>query len=162
MVTDLPRFRTLIFAMALASVLFMAMIAGCTKMIHTRGGEGGEDASPFVTTREFPDVPIPKELKLDHKNSFVYMAPGLATGLMVYDGNVDYESLISFFQESLPARGWELKASLKYPSTMLFYEKEARICLVTMKTMPLNVHVEIWVAPLETLYYEGKSEDYYR
>ena len=39
--------------------------------------------------------------------------------------------------------------SLKYTRTLLFYQKGRRICLVTMDATPLNIRVEIWVAPIE-------------
>jgi hypothetical protein len=107
-----------------------------------------------VTVREFPDVPIPRELKLDAKESFVYATPEFATGMLVYNGNVDYDSLVRFFDESLTKNGWIIQASLKYTRTLFFYQKENRICLLTMQVTPLNVRVEIWVAPLETTAYE--------
>jgi hypothetical protein len=107
-----------------------------------------------VTAREFPDVPIPKELKLAEEESFVYMTPEFATGILVYNGNVDYDSLVRFFDESLTKNGWIIQASLKYTRTLFFYQKENRICLLTMQVTPINVRVEIWVAPLETTAYE--------
>ena len=110
---------------------------------------GEEGPTPIVTVHEFPDVPIPKELDLNAKESFIYMTPEYATGNLVYNGNVDYDSLLNFFEETLPNNGWILQASLKYTRTLLFYQKGSRICLVTMDATPLNIRVEIWVAPLE-------------
>jgi hypothetical protein len=37
---------------------------------------------------------------------------------------------------------------------LFFYQKENRVCLLTIQDTPLNVRVEIWVAPLETADYE--------
>jgi hypothetical protein len=131
----------------------MMLFSGCTKRIHTEP-TGEEGPTPIVTVREFPDVPIPKELKLDAKESFVYATPEFATGMLVYNGNVDYDSLVRFFDESLTKNGWIIQASLKYTRTLFFYQKESRICLLTIQDTPLNVRVEIWVAPLETTAYE--------
>jgi hypothetical protein len=153
MITDPHKHKGYVVGIGLATLLFLAWMPGCAKVLHTTGGGKGESVSPIITVREFPDVPMPKELNLDEKESFLYMAPGLATGLLVYDGNVDYDSLLRFFNESLTKHGWVIRASLKYPRTMLFYQKANRVCLITMKTMTLNVHVEIWVAPVDTFSY---------
>jgi len=149
-----PRHRgTIIISIGLAYLGLMMLFSGCTKRIHTEP-TGEEGPTPIVTVREFPDVPIPKELKLDAKESFVYATPEFATGMLVYNGNVDYDSLVRFFDESLTKNGWIIQASLKYTRTLFFYQKENRLCLLTMQVTPLNVRVEIWVAPLETTAYE--------
>ena len=149
-----PRHRgTIIISIGLAYLGLMMLFSGCTKRVHT--DPAGEDGpTPIVTVREFPDVPIPKELKLAEKESFVYMTPEFATGMLVYNGNVDYDSLVRFFDESLTKNGWIIQASLKYTRTLFFYQKENRICFLTMQVTPINVRVEIWVAPLETTAYE--------
>ena len=133
------------------------LFAGCTKTVHTEPS-GEEGLSPIVTIREFPDVPIPKELDLDTKESFVYMTPEFATGNLVYNGNVDYESLLKFFEATMAKNGWILQASLKYTRTLLFYKKESRICHINMTMTALNIRVEIWVAPLEKPTYEPLLE----
>ena len=140
----------------IALTLFL-LFSGCTRMVHTEP-TGEEGPTPIVTIREFPDVPIPKELNLDVKESFVYMTPQFATGNLVYNGNVDYESLLKFFEETMAKNGWMLQASLKYTRTLLFYQKESRICLINMQISSLNIRVEIWVAPLETPGYEPLME----
>ena len=146
--------KSMIFGLALSLVL---LFSGCTKMIHTEPS-AEEGPTPIVTIREFPDVPIPKELDLDQRASFVYMTPEFATGSLVYNGNVDYDSLFKFFQETMAKNGWTLGASLKYTRTLMFYQKENRICLISMEMTALNIRVEIWVAPLETPRYEPLME----
>ena len=150
------RRKTFLLSIKFACMLVLIWVAGCSKIISARAPESGEKGTtPVITIREFPDVPIPKELDLDENESFVYMSPNFATGLLVYDGNVDYDSLVTFFDKSLTQNGWILRASLKYPRTLLFYQKQTSICLITMKATTLNLRVEIWVAPLETLSYEA-------
>jgi hypothetical protein len=134
-------------------LFFLLVVSGCAKVIQSQSG-GAETPTPIVTIREFPDVPIPTDLKLEEKESFVYVAPGLATGLLVYHGNVEYDSLVRFFDENLIQNGWVLRASLKYPQTLLFYQKESSVCLINIKPAALKMRVEIWLAPIETLPYE--------
>jgi hypothetical protein len=149
-----PRHRgTIIISIGLAYLGLMMLFSGCTKRVSTEP-TGEEGPTPIVTAREFPDVPIPKELKLDAKESFVIKTPEFATGMLVYNGNVDYESLVRFFDEYMPQKGWIIQAKIKYARSLFFYQKENRICLVTMQETPLNVRVEIWVVPLETTAYE--------
>ena len=149
-----PRHRgTIIISIGLAYLGLMMLFSGCTKRVGTEPTVE-EGPTPIVTVREFPDVPIPKELKLDAKESFAFKTHEFATGMLVYNGNVDYDSLVSFFDESLTKNGWIIQASLKYTRTLFFYQKENRICLLSMQVTPINVRVEIWVAPLETTAYE--------
>jgi hypothetical protein len=72
-----PRHRkTIFFSIGLVCLILLAFISGCTKTIHTEPtGEMGP--TPIVTIREFPDVPIPKELDLNEKESFVVYAVSL-------------------------------------------------------------------------------------
>jgi hypothetical protein len=146
--------KSMIVGLALS--LFL-LFSGCARTVHTEA-TGEEGPMPIVTIHEFPDVPIPKELDLDQRASFVYMTPDFATGSLVYNGNVDYDSLLKFFEETMAKNGWMLKASLKYTRTLLFYQKESRICLINMDISTLNIRVEIWVAPLETPGYEPVME----
>ncbi len=157
--TTRPRHpKTNFVRIGLGYLILLVFISGCTKTIHTES-TGPEGPTPIVTIREFPDVPIPKELDLDAKESFVvYAAPDIAAGLLVYDGNVDYDSLVRFFNQTLTKEGWIFRGSLKYARTLLFYQKETKVCLVTMKSEPLNVRVEIWVTPLEAPFYETVVE----
>jgi hypothetical protein len=137
----------------LGFIFFLASISGCGGMAST-GTNEEESETPIVTIREFPDVPIPQELKLDEKESFVYMTPNLATGLLVYNGKANYDVLVRFFEENLTKEGWVLRASLKYPRNFFFYQKESSVCLITMDIKARDVHLEIWVAPLEQPPYE--------
>ena len=148
MMIQARNWKTIFFGITLSCVLFLMFTSGCTKRVDT-AASAEEEAAPMVTIREFPDVPIPKELKLDKKESFVYTAHEFSTGLLVYDGNVEYDSLVRFFDTSLTKNGWQLRASQKYPRTLLFYQKETKICLINIKDTTLNTHVEIWVTPLE-------------
>ena len=145
-----PRQRKIILAgIGLLYLFLLGWVPGCTKTVHT-DETVPEGEATTVSIREFPDVPIPRELDLDEGESFaVYAAPGLSAGLLVYSGNVEYDSLVRFFDENLKRNGWELRASLKYPRTLFFYQKDTRVCFINMKTTTFKVHVEIWVAPFE-------------
>ena len=148
------RRKSMIFGLALS--LFL-LFSACTKTVQTEP-TGEEGPTPIVTIREFPDVPIPKELYLNERESFVYMTPEFATGNLIYNGNVDYDSLLKFFEETMSKNGWALQASLKYTRTLLLYKKESRICLINLDMTALNIQVEIWVAPLETPRYEPLTD----
>ena len=56
--------KTFLFRTGLVCMLFLPWIPGCVKSIHTRD-EAAKKPSPNITMREYPDVPIPKELALD-------------------------------------------------------------------------------------------------
>jgi hypothetical protein len=56
--------KTFLFRTGLVCMLFLPWIPGCAKSIHTRN-QAAKKPSPNVIIREYPDVPIPKELALD-------------------------------------------------------------------------------------------------
>jgi hypothetical protein len=96
---------------------------------------------------DFADILIPAELSLDKKNSFVYSTPSFSTGVLVFDGYVQGESLVNFFTTNMPRDGWILKSSFRYRRVILNFEKDQRSCLLSVAEYPLKTRVEIWVAP---------------
>ena len=106
-----------------------------------------EESPPGFLYYDFGDVPIPKELKIDKKKSFVYHVPGFTTGVLVLTGRVDVNSLIRFFENSMIEDNWKLACSFKSPRTVLFFSKADKNCLINITEKWLKVEVEIWVAP---------------
>jgi len=106
-----------------------------------------EVKGPAPVYYDFADILIPAELSLDKKNSFVYSTPSFSTGVLVFDGYVQGESLVNFFTTNMPRDGWILKSSFRYRRVILNFEKDKRSCLVSVAEYPLKTGVEIWVAP---------------
>ena len=127
--------------------------AGCAAMKKSQDtpeeteDKKSEVKGPVPIYYDFVDVLIPAELSLVKKNSFVYSTPSFSAGVLVFEGYVDGESLVTFFTTNMAKDGWTLKSSFRYRRVILSFEKEERSCLVSVAEFPLKTRVEIWVAP---------------
>lgn len=135
-------------------ILSLSLAGGCAQMPlgkHTAKGpapdEKGRIAAPPVIA-EFPDVPIPAELKRQDDQSFVYEAPGVVIGVLTYSGYVTPSSAADFFKNSMPAQGWRFLNAFKDKENIdLFFIKEQRSCQITIRSSPLATRVVIKIGP---------------
>ncbi len=95
----------------------------------------------------FPDVPVPKELKLVNEKTFVYETVNLRAGVLVLRGNVDIQSLENYFKVNMIKNGWKFVNSFKFKEVALNFMKEDRTCNIKMTKDSFDAEVEIWVGP---------------
>ncbi len=98
---------------------------------------------------DFDDILIPREMKLQHKLSFVFEGPHVKTGVLVFKGRVDPVSLTTFFINNMMKDGWQLSSSFKYRRTILVFTKPDRDCIINIIDDRLSTSMEIWIAPKE-------------
>jgi len=96
---------------------------------------------------DFQDIPIPSELDLVSKDSYVFQAGALKAGLLTLRGRVDVNSLINFFQMALPREHWKLKGGFRYKRSVLIFDKPDRTCIINLYEKVFYTYVEILVAP---------------
>lgn len=97
---------------------------------------------------DFSDVLVPGELKIDRQASFIYQTAGLSAGVMIFSGNVEINSLISFFTNNMIKDDWQEISSIRSARTLMLFKKENRWCVITISKSDLfSMNVEIWVAP---------------
>ena len=143
--------RSRLLVMLLSILLLVG--AGCAAMKKSQdtpeetGDKKSEVKGPVPIYYDFVDVLIPAELSLVKKSSFVYTTPSFSAGVLVFEGYVQGESLVTFFTSNMAKDGWTLKSSFRYRRVILNFEKDERSCLVSVAEFPLKTRVEIWVAP---------------
>jgi hypothetical protein len=96
---------------------------------------------------DFGDILIPRELKVVKDSSFVFRTPGLSAGVLALKGNVEVNSLITFFETNMAKDNWTPVSSFKSPRSMLLFQKENRWCVINITDESFSTYVEIWVAP---------------
>lgn len=96
---------------------------------------------------DFGDVLLPRQLKVDRTNSFVFSTSGLTAGLLSLKGRVEVNSLITFFENKMPDDGWQQISAIKASRSMLLFKKQARWCVISIIGGKLSTRTEIWVAP---------------
>ena len=135
-------------------MLFLAALTGCaTSTLSEQTTPPGEprqatEAVEYENARyyDFEDVPVPVEMELKTDRSFVFQTTEFAAGLLAFSGRVESDSLISFFRIKLPDDGWRFLSSIKSPKTILFFQKENRLCIITIISKAFTTDAEILVA----------------
>ncbi len=105
-------------------------------------------AAPRPMYYDFPDIPVPVELKRMDKDSFVFQSGSLKAGLLSLSGTrIDLSSLINFFQIALPRENWKPKGGFHAGRTVLIFEKPDKTCIINLYERLFSTYVEIYVAP---------------
>lgn len=97
----------------------------------------------------FPDVPVPKELKLDNNRSFVYETQTIKVGVLALSGNVETDSLENYFKINMIKNGWRFVNSFRFKDVILNFVKDDKTCNIKMSREIFTTDVEIWVGPSE-------------
>ncbi len=96
---------------------------------------------------DFGDILLPRQLKVDRGDSFVFSTSGFTAGLLSLNGRVEVNSLIAYFENKMPVDGWQLISAIKSSRSMLLFKKQARWCVISISEGSLSTGVKIWVAP---------------
>jgi hypothetical protein len=96
---------------------------------------------------DFGDVLIPGEMKVDSRATFIYQTAGFTSGVLSLTGRVEFNSLITFFENNMAKDNWRFLSSFKSPRSILLFQKQNRVCVIYLTDREYKVNVEIWVAP---------------
>ncbi len=150
------------FMIALTLVLGLSLGAGCSifsaepvtaQEQETTQAKTGDTASgqsqqgPIGRYYDFNDIQVPNQLKLDTKSSLVFRAGKLKAGVLVFKDNLEVESLINFFVDTMRKDNWSLQGSYKYPQVALFFAKKGKTAIIHIVESTFSTQVSIWVAP---------------
>jgi hypothetical protein len=134
--------------------LSMICFPCCGKRVNKSGGASLSSEQTLAEKNapryhEFVDVLIPGELKVDTRSTYVVQMSGFATGILVLNGRVERDSLVSFFQSNMTRDNWEVITVFKSPRTnsFLLFKKANRWCVIGIQNKQFTTHVEIGVAP---------------
>lgn len=96
---------------------------------------------------DFPDIPIPLELKVVSDDSSTFQSGNMKSGILTLRGRVDLNSVINFFQMAMPRENWKAKGGFRYRRSILIYEKPEKTCVINLYEKMYYTYVEIVVAP---------------
>ena len=82
-----------------------------------------EEGLKLSAQQRFPDVPLPEGVKEDAERTFVYEAPGLQIGRMVYTVRADASELARFYIRECPTAGWQLDSVVQADVVTLNFTK---------------------------------------
>jgi hypothetical protein len=86
----------------------------------------------------FPDVPVPQELSIVSDRSFVYDTSAFKAGVLFFNGNVDLQSLESYYRINMPKNGWRYVNSFRYKDTILIMLKTTKSVISECRVAPFH------------------------
>jgi hypothetical protein len=140
---------------AVLAVFLVAMLAvtGCSVLKSKQSSKtsasaiSAQPAQPKTVYLDFGDVLLPKDLKRDNDDSFVFTTAGLTAGVLSLSGRVEANSLITFFKNRMPEDGWQMISEIKAARSMLLFKKQTRWCVIGIEEGRMSTYAQIWVAP---------------
>jgi hypothetical protein len=107
------------------------------------------EKTSYKPTKEFNDIMVPKDLKVNEKYSYIIETPGFLGGILVYEGKVTRTSLMEFFKVNMTSDNWTMITSLKSPigNSVMLFQKANRWCVMNIVENQFKTRVEIAVAP---------------
>ena len=150
---DSKRWRHNLATYFILAVL-VAVLAACSSMNATSGSAGSDSAAKMSSPtqyRDFDDILLPSEMKVDSKRTYIVEGSGLTTGILTVKGWVDRNSLIDFFKSAMEREKWQELASFKSPSadtsSILVFQKAGRTAVISIREGWIYTYAEIAVAP---------------
>ncbi len=135
-----------IMVLCIISFGFLFVFGGCSSLQSTGSGVSGASSTPRYYDG-FNDILIPGELQQNKKASSVFQSDGFAAGILVFEGRVESNSLISFFKENMVKDNWKHIGSITAPRTILLFQKENRWCVMNITEGGFDTQVEIGIVP---------------
>ncbi len=133
------------------------LVSACSHF-QTANGETqpSSDAAPQTMDNyyDFDDIPVPQEMKLQGDESFILETPSERSGVMVFEGKVEIQSLRSYYINNMARENWNMRSAIKSSRTILVFEKPGRYCIITMMDGRFSTQMEIWVTPRSNGYAE--------
>ena len=104
---------------------------------------------PLETAYPFSDIPVPFDFTRDNSKSFIYESGSgtVKVGRFIYTGWESLEKIITFYQNEMLNRGWNLINSIKHENYTLNYEKEGWVSTITLHSNIGRTIIEIQAGP---------------
>lgn len=99
---------------------------------------------------DFEDIPIPQEMDMITDESRVFIQGATKTGVMVFKGRVEPNSLVDYFQSAMTREKWQLKSGFRYNRSVLVFEKPQKTCVIIIYSRWFYTYLEVYVAPTQS------------
>ncbi|MEJ5301493.1 MAG: hypothetical protein WHS38_10945 [Thermodesulforhabdaceae bacterium] len=98
---------------------------------------------------DFEDIPVPQEMNIVEDESRVFMVGQFKSGVLVFKGRVEPNSLVDFFQAAMVREKWQFKSGFRYNRSVLVFEKPQKTCVIIIHSHLVYTYLEIYVAPTQ-------------
>ncbi len=131
--------------------ILVFFLASCAA--HSEGPKGqapvssAPSARPVLRHTDFPDLVLPNELEIVREKTLIVKTPTYVGGLITARGRVTVDSLVTFFERQLTARGWQQVGSIRYKNTLLAFRRPNGSCFIYISSSSFgNLEVKIWAS----------------
>lgn len=125
--------------------LSAAVLTACSNLNIPNPFSSSSDVND-VYISQFPDIPIPADMKSVPKNTLVTPTQdGAKIGLETFSGRVESASLANAMIHNMSRQGWSLRGSTTGKRTMQLHEKDQRYAVIYLYDQTMNTAMEIWV-----------------
>jgi hypothetical protein len=91
-------------------------------------------------------IPIPRGMTKSQQKGMELSLPGFGGALAAYEGKMAPDSVVEFYRQEMPARGWEPSLGLLSQGGMLTYVKDQKTVIVTVGKTDSGTSMTITVA----------------
>ncbi len=139
-----------LFARFLLVALALSSLASCADLGIPNPFQPTSDVNDIYIS-QFPDIPIPSDMRLNAKNTLITPAPdGAKSGLATYAGRVESVSLANAMLHNMTGRGWTPLGSVSGKRTTQVYEKDQRLAVIYIYEQTLDTALEVWMLNRQT------------
>ena len=136
-----------LFARLLVLSVLTASLAGCADMGISNPFASSTTNANEVYFDQFEDIPIPRDMDVDRKRSFVSVTPeGTKMGLLTAEGRVDMVSLSGAMAHNMSQQGWAIRSRVSGPKMLEVFEKNNRMAVIYFYEQTTSTAMEIWTA----------------
>ncbi len=85
-----------------------------------------EEASSPYHPKDFKEILIPNIMEFDRDKSMYIKSKDFNGGVLHFSGRAETNSLITFFENTMPSQGWVLSGSVKTKKSLLIFTKPSQ------------------------------------
>ena len=144
--------------MAVLGLTFIAFLSGCGSVLQEQkkeevsvtGPQGSKKTDPANARYfDFDDIQIPNELSKNVDKSKIFQTANMTAGVLVFEGNVEVDSLIAFFKGSMVRDNWQMKGFFRLPpKAALLFEKKNKRSIIMIEDSTFSTRVDVWTIPV--------------
>ena len=81
--------------------------------------------------------------------SKIFQTANMTAGVLVFEGNVEVDSLIAFFKGSMARDNWQMKGFFRLPpKSALLFEKKNKRSIIMIEDSTFSTRVDVWTIPV--------------
>ncbi len=125
-----------------------SLMSGSSDDMKAAPPSGSEQASQPYHPKDFKEVLVPNIMEFDREKSMYVKSQDFNGGILHFSGRAEINSLITFFENTMPSKDWILSGSVKTKKTLLIFTKPGKSCMISIvdPDFSFNTQVSLYIA----------------